>query len=252
MDKKEKAVFNSEKSANYNTKSKKQKVNSKNLIIGIAAFFMIAVLFWSFYGSGFFDNNEKEIVNNNVPDSDENLTKNVLAEVNENEITTADVKKIQQSFLQQGQQVSQDDALDQAINQEIFYQKAKQENYEITSNEAEKFLGVELNKQNKTLEDYKQQLEKIGISYDSQLKEIKEQIAIQNYLKDNVEIKNITEEEAEAFYENYKSRINSSKGLPSFQDSKNQIMLVLQQQKQQRAISSLAENLRQNASINYE
>ncbi|MFW6225745.1 MAG: hypothetical protein ACOC3V_02145, partial [bacterium] len=70
------------------------------------------------------EDNTQDYNNDFVPDNNsvdniptEPITSNVVAIVNNEEIKSEDVSAIQQSLLQQGQQISEDDALEQVINQ---------------------------------------------------------------------------------------------------------------------------------------
>lgn len=191
------------------------------------------------------DNNGVE----NIPT--EPITSNVVATVNNEEIKSEDVSAIQQTLLQQGQQISEDDALEQAINQKVLEQKVQQENIVVTNEEAESVIEQQLAMQGATLDDYKQQIESAGVSYEAELESIKIQIATQNYLESQLEGQSfdVTEEEAQEFYEMYKSQ--SAEEVPSYAELQQQIIATLEQQKQQEAINIIIQELRTTANVEY-
>lgn len=214
----------------------KEKVKiSKNLAIGI-----IAVLVLVSVGIYFFSN-----TGNNTG----NISGSVIATVNGEEITSDEVSAVQQSLMQQGQQVSEEDALEQAINQELLSQKV-QEEITVTTEEAESVIEQQIAMQNMTLEDYKQQVEMQGVSYDNELANIQEQIATQNYLGTALEGQDfeVTEEEVKEFYEMNKQQIPEN---VTYEEVEPQITMSLQQQKQQEAISVLIQELRASANVEY-
>ncbi len=189
--------------------------------------------------------------NTNVDDPTEPITGNVLAVVNGEEIKSEEVTAIQQLFLQQGQQVSEEEALEQVINQKVLEQKVQEENIVVTTEEAESAIEQQLAMQGATLDDYKQQIESQGVSYEAELENIKSQIATQNYLQTQLEGQsfNVTEEEAQEFYEMYRSQ--SPEEAPSYEELKPQIIAQLEQQKQQEATSVLIQELRASANVEY-
>jgi hypothetical protein len=197
---------------------------------------------------------ENETVNNSLIVDDmplEQVSGKVIAVVNGKDITSDEVLEIQQLFLQQGQQVSKEDALEQAINQEILLQKVQDEKFVVSNQEAEASIEEQLAMQGATLEQYKQQLEMQGVSYEEILDDLKLQIATQQYLEHEFknETFNVSDEEALTFYETYKEQ--SPEEVPEFEELEDQIIATLQRQKQQEATNVLIQNLRQDADVEY-
>ncbi|MFW5847188.1 MAG: SurA N-terminal domain-containing protein [Nanoarchaeota archaeon] len=180
-----------------------------------------------------------------------NLNKDVIATVNEEEITASEVSAIQESFLQQGEQISEEDALEQIINKKLILQEINKGNYAVSSEEAESAIEQQLSMQGASLDDYKQQLSQQGISYEEQLESIKEELKIQKYLENQFKDENfeVSEEEAQDFYELSKSQ--STEEIPSYEELESQIISILEQQKQQKAIETLVQELKANAEIEY-
>ena len=79
----------------------------------------------------------------------------------------------------------------------------------------------------------------------------KEGLAIQNYLDNALkgEDFNVTEEEAQNFYEIYNQQ--SEEEIPPYEELESQIINLLQQQKRQEAIDSIVQELREDAIIEY-
>ncbi len=103
-----------------------------------------------------------------------------------------------------------------------------------------------------TLEDYKQQVEEQGVSYQEQLNKIRQELAIQNYISDNIDNDSIevTDEETEQFYQDYQDQ-DTEQEIPSYEEIKPQIISMLEQQKQQELVNSLLQELREQAEIEY-
>jgi multidrug efflux pump subunit AcrA (membrane-fusion protein) len=179
------------------------------------------------------------------------ITGNVVAVVNGEEINSKDLEEIQMLLLQQGQQISNEDLLEQLINQKVLEQKVQQENIVVTTEEAESVIEQQLTMQGATLDDYKQQVESTGVSYEAELENIKNQIATQQFLESQLEGQtfDVTEEEAQEFYEMYKAQ--SPEEVPSYEELQSQIIATLEQQKQQEAINDFVNELRLKAVVDY-
>jgi parvulin-like peptidyl-prolyl isomerase len=183
-------------------------------------------------------------------DNNSNLSGNVIATVNGEEITTSEVSAIQQSFIQQGQQISEEDALEQVINQKLISQEVEAGDYYVSTEEAESTIEQQLSMQGASLEDYKQQISQQGIVYEEQLDSIKEELAVQKYLETQLEGENfeVSKQEAKEFYEMYKQQSGINE---TYEELEPQIMATLQQQKQQETIGYLIQELRADAEIKY-
>jgi peptidyl-prolyl cis-trans isomerase SurA len=202
------------------------------------------------------DNTEEDVPDNTEEDVPENIpttpiTGNTVAIVNGEEITSEEVASTQQLYSQQGQQVSEEDVLEQIINKIVVEQKIQEENIMITDEEAEAIIEQELSMQGATLDDYKQQLESMSMSYEDELENIKEQVKTQKYWEDELKGQtfDVSEEEALEFYEMYKSQ--SPEEIPSYEELEPQIIASIEQEKQQEAINILIQEIRANADVEY-
>jgi parvulin-like peptidyl-prolyl isomerase len=162
--------------------------------IPICILLIFAIFFAVFAGCT--DQNQD---NSTLDNSD--ISENIAATVNGEEITTEEVNLLVQQ--QQGV-ISESYALERLIEQKILIQQARKEGYMPTNEEAENQLIIQISEQNQTLDEYKQYIERQGDSYDEKLESYKDQIALQKYLEDavNQEKYDITDKEAEQDLQN--------------------------------------------------
>ena len=102
-----------------------------------------------------------------------------------------------------------------------------------------------------TMEEFQEQLEVQGLSYQEHLEDFRAQLAIQDYLYDAVEVPEVTEEDVKEFYEAWKQMLPEEQEPPHFEELKSEIIMHLEQQKQQEAIVPFIEELRAKADIEY-
>lgn len=228
----------------------------------IAIILLLPVIFMTGCSSSESKDNAQEY-NDSAPDNKnadntlgesttESVVKNrVVAIVNDEEVESEEVSEIQRILLQQGQEISEEEALEQVINQKILEQKVQQEDIVITNEESESVIKEQLAMQGATLDDYKQQVESQGTSYEAELENLKNQIAIQNYLEAQLEDKSfdVSEEEAQEFYEMHKAQ--SVEEVPPYEELQRQISASLEQQKRQEAIGALIQELKTDANVEY-
>ena len=178
----------------------------------------------------------------------------VVARVNGEAITAGDVTKLRVKVYESYRmQISEEEALEQLIEETVLYQEAEQQGYAPTMDEAEQELEARVASSGRTMEDFKADLAKSGFSYfsyEEYLQDFQRQLAINSYLDDAVQVPEVTELEARVFYENYKQESPEAE-LPPFEQLKSEIMALLEQQKQQEATSLLIEELKEKADIEY-
>ena len=178
----------------------------------------------------------------------------VVARVNGEAITAGDVTKLRVKLYEAYRmQISEEEALEQLIEETVLYQEAEQQGYAPTMDEAEQELEARVASSGRTMEDFKADLAKSGFSYfsyEEYLQDFQRQLAINSYLDDAVQVPEVTELEARVFYENYKQESPEAE-LPPFEQLKSEIMALLEQQKQQEATSLLIEELKEKADIEY-
>ncbi len=175
----------------------------------------------------------------------------VVARVNDEAITAGDVTKLRVKVYESYRvQISEEEALEQLIEETVLYQEAEQQGYAPTMDEAEQELEARVASSGRTMEDFEADLAKSGFSYEEYLQDFQRQLAINSYLDDAVQVPEVTELEARVFYENYKQESPEAE-LPPFEQLKSEIMALLEQQKQQEATSLLIEELKEKADIKY-
>lgn len=172
----------------------------------------------------------------------------VSAVVNGESITVGEVTSFQQLYEQQGQQLPAPQALDQLINQKIVVQEANNQGYTVTDAEAQSVIETQLTAQGLTLEQYQQQLEAQGLSFENELARIKEQVLVQTYLDEAVDTNiSVSEEEIQQMYASLQEA--SPEQVPPRDEIEEQLIASVQQQKRQEAISELIGQLRADAVI---
>ena len=153
---------------------------------------------------------------------------------------------MQELFAQQGQQISSDDALEQVINQIILTQQVTP----LSTTETESMIEAQLSLQGVTLDDYREQIEAQGMSYDAEIENAREGFAVQTYVESTVGTEfEVTDAEARAFYDEYSQQ--SPEELPPYEELEEQIIMTVQQQKQQEAVQAHIQELRADADIQY-
>ncbi len=184
-------------------------------------------------------------------DSQESEMSGVVAVVGGEDIVAEDVLRLQQSFAAQGQQMTEEEVLEQLINQEILTQNALSEGMSVTDEEAEQAIEEQLSQMGSTLDEYKQQLQSQGLSYEEELKNAKQQVMVQQYAESLLEEKTfeVTEAEAKELYENYKAQ--STQEVPAFEELRPQLIASLKQEKQQAALQEIVEELKEQTDIEY-
>ena len=169
-----------------------------------------------------------------------------LVTVNGQAITSAEVSTMQELFAQQGQQVSEQDALEQVINQIVLTQQVAP----LSAAETESMIEEQLSLQGLSLDDYKGQIETMGMSYEAELENAREWFAVQSYVDSTVGSDfAVTDEEARAFYDSYSQQ--SPEELPPYEELEEQIIMTIQQQKLQEAVQVHIQELRADADIQY-
>lgn len=197
--------------------------------------------------------NENNVVDDGMSPigSNERTNDDVLAIVNGEEISSQEVTQAEQNYVQQGVQVSQEEVIENLINQKVLEQEVEKQNLYVSDEEVETMIESQLAMQNATLEEYKLQFESQEISYEEQLQELKKEMIYQSYFETILEgiSFDISDEEVNEFYDLYKEQ--SPEELPPLEDIRPQIVATLEQQKQQDAIDLHVQELRENADVEY-
>ena len=176
----------------------------------------------------------------------------VVAQVNGHKITKQDVQEFQtRAYLWYGQNATEEQALEQMIAETLLYREAEQD-YLLTPDETVQELETRLASMGKTIEDLKAQLQEDDLSYDEYLLDLQRQLAIENYLNDTLPVPPVTEEEARAYYEDYRESFLQQypdQPFPPFEQVQSEIVKLLSQEKQQEAMLLFIEDLKEKADI---
>lgn len=183
-----------------------------------------------------------------TPPAEQEATSSVT--VNGEVISAEEISAVEQSLSEQGQPVSREQVVEELVNQRLLMQAVAEEGIEISTEAAEQNIEEQLVQQNATLDDYKAQLDAQGVSYDVQLENVKQDMAVQEYLNqalDDASLE-VTDAEIQEFYTLYQEQNPEA---PPVEELEEQIVVTLQQQKQQEAVSVLLQDLRAQAEIEY-
>lgn len=175
----------------------------------------------------------------------------VVARVNGEEILAQDVVMFQQTMMMQGQEISGDMALNQVIGEVLLLQEVQNSGIQVSDEEAEQIIETQLAMQGSTLEEYREQVEMQGISFDEEFEQIKESLAVQAYVDSLLEEANfeVTQEDVQAYYE--QARLEMGDDLPPLEEVELQIVQLIESELQQELINQRIIELQQNADIEF-
>ena len=190
-----------------------------------------------------------------APDDDAAPGNLVLATVNGEEITAGEVARIQQRMLRWDNiVVEEEEVLEQLIVERVLYQEAKREGYEPTLEETEWEVRMAMTDTGMQVEELYARLAEEGLPYLEYLEERRVQLAIVMFVDDAVEVPEVTEEEVTEFYEYYKEyygQLFPGEEPPPFEEMRDTVISVLEEQRQEEAVSLFVAQLRKQADIQY-
>ena len=181
-----------------------------------------------------------------TPDGD---LSEVLANVNGEEIIREDVVEIQELLMMQGQQFSEQEALNQVIAQTLIQQDFESMNIELSEEEALSIIEEELAFQGLTLEEYQQQIEASGVSFSEELENIIESLAFDQYVQQLIQNSNfeITHEDIQQYYELVAAQFGE--GLPPLEEMEDEIISMIESEFEQEILNQRVQELEQEANI---
>lgn len=227
----------------------------KNIIILVFVLLLIGVGIWSFVSREEFDPNE-------IPNQDNaSLSEigEIVAIVNDEEITRSEFEELQsQMAAQQGVDVASLDVqtqtqirsqvVDNLISQKLLQQKIEES--EISVSEENITAQVDLIKQGfETDEQFQKALSGQGLTEDQLHENVASEIAVQNYLEQELNLSSltVTEEEVAAAYEEISQ--SEQEEIPSLEEVYSQVENMVVQQRQQELINEFIAELRSDAEI---
>lgn len=190
-----------------------------------------------------------------APDDDAEPGNAVLATVNGEEITAEEVARIQQRMLRwDNVVVEKEEVLEQLIVERLLYREAIREGYEPTLQETEREVRMSMADTGMQVEELHARLAEEGLSYMEYLEERQVQLAIVRFVDDAVEVPDVTEEEAREFHEGYQEFFRQQypdlEPLP-YEEIRDTVISVLEEQRQEEAVSLFVAQLRKQADIQY-
>ena len=220
-----------EKQESTPKKSVESKKAHKNpWVIGIVVILILGGIWYA---------NQQAVSSNDVP------ANGIVATVNGEDITQAQVQAIQQQAAQSGSQLSQQQAFEQVLTRTLLMQEAEQRGLVATVDEAEAELSEALAEDNRTLEDLRQNL---GIAYESAFKQYQQQLTLRALAMDESNV-TVSEADVRIFYEeNEESFMQDNETIP-YEEVKDDIESYLNQQAWGEALNALTLELREEAVI---
>ncbi|MFP4402256.1 MAG: SurA N-terminal domain-containing protein [Candidatus Nanoarchaeia archaeon] len=187
---------------------------------------------------------------NSQETTEQNLDE-VVARVNGEEVQRGQVVQSQQSLMQQGQEASEEQVLDQVIGQLLLTQEVENQGIEVNDEEAEEAIEQQLSMQGMSLDDYRAQVESQGQSFDQEFEQIKQSLAVQEYVDELTEDMNVevTEEEINQYYESFQAQMGEE--APPLEQVEPQIIEAIESESEQEVINEKIEELKAEADIEY-
>ncbi|MCH8519763.1 MAG: SurA N-terminal domain-containing protein [Nanoarchaeota archaeon] len=175
----------------------------------------------------------------------------VVARVNGDEILVQDVVGFQQTMMMQGQQISEDQALNQVIGERLLLQEVQSSGIEVSDEEAEQVIEAQLAMQGSSLDEYREQIESQGLSFNQEFQQIKESLAVQAYIDTLLEEQEfeVTQEDVQAYYE--QARLQMGDELPPLEEVEQEIVQLIESEFQQEVINQRIQELQQSADIEF-
>lgn len=185
-----------------------------------------------------------------VPGDSEAPGSRVLAVVNSEDVTAHDVARMQAMIQQQyGREVNREEALERAISERLLYREAERGNYAPSIEQTEQLLLPQIAAGGITNEEFRQQLEQKGLSWEDYLIYYQSFLAIERYLDATLEVPEPTEEQAREFYEEYKLVFPEDDR--TFEEMEEDILRSVQWLNREKVVHEHVGDLREQADIEY-
>jgi hypothetical protein len=184
----------------------------------------------------------------------------VVAVVNGEEILRkeyeASIKSVVEGYQQQGVDMDSKEGkelinqakqgvLDELIQHKILVQDAEKQGYEASEKDVDEQLD-QIKEQFSTDEEFEAALEQYQITLDGLKEQISTQIKVEQYTAKEVGEITVTEEELEAFYEEFSKQSDDP---PAYEEAKPQIEQHLKQQRTEEELQKIVEKLKEESDI---
>lgn len=176
----------------------------------------------------------------------------VVATVNGEEVYEEEVLAIQREFSQTQENMSYDDALDQAVMITVLRQELKNSNESLSLEQTQSILAEQLQAQGISLEEYRSQVNSQGQSFENLLQNYQFQFSIQQFLEQQVGEVNVTEQEIEEFYLVYSQQAEAQgQQVPKLEQIREQLVQNIKQQKASELRNQYVSSLVEEANVEY-
>ncbi len=174
----------------------------------------------------------------------------VVATVNGEDITQAELMQLKGILEQQtGQPISDDILMDQAITQALLIQELNSRGLTVSLEYAENALSELLTLQNSTLEDLKANVEEQGADYDQIIAYYQIQLGIFKLVEAVSSDVLVTQEEVLNFYEMNVAVDTENSEVPPFEDIEADITAYLLDMKKREVFDEFINSLREDATV---
>lgn len=174
----------------------------------------------------------------------------VVAVLNGQDITAEEVTRMQATVLREHNRwADKEEALEQVIVERLLYWEAEREGYVPTLEETEETMLKRLLLMGLTKEEFEEQLEAEALSWQEYLDVYRRHLAISRYLDDELDLPEVTEEQARRFYEEYRQR--SPEDTRTFEEMEEEAYAGAEWFSRQTAVFALIQELKANAEIQY-
>lgn len=232
------------------------------IVIGviILALGIIAAM-WFFMDAGTQngDDSSVQVDETAVPNDTEGNPDDVIATVNDEELTRAEFNRIRQQVLQTAQQQGMDlndsetmaqvysQATDTLVNTELIRQAAMSAGITASEEEVQDRFD-EIVEQVGGQEALEESLQQLGLTEDSLQSDVEQELIIQRYLESSIDSDSLTATDAE-IDELYEASGGAEAGLPPLEEVRPQIEQQILANKENEMVNELVESLRAEADI---
>lgn len=174
--------------------------------------------------------------------------------VNGHIIYGEEVERVKQAFKQQtGTEINDSQALEQLIGRTLLIQEAQKRNIIISDSEVELLLTQQAGQYGLDLNSFKSQMKDSGVDYNELFEAYRDQIQMQELVTKIMEERNVSVSEVEIreFYDSNKEIFEEGGEEMSYENMKEQIELIIKQQKGSEVITDFIEELKIESEIVY-
>lgn len=235
--------------------NKKNDLRKKSVFItlGILSLFVVGGLLFSLAGTDMNQSSSGSTAQAQQKGTDQ--TQNtVVARVNGQDIYRSEVSQIRRDMSSQGQEVSQEVALDQAVATTVLVQEVESKGYLLSVEETEEKLSEQLSLQGADLDTFKTQTQDAGQSYEDALESYQFQFGVETYFEDVLsnQTPEVSESEIEEYYQVYLEQTQSQdQEVLELNEIEDQIVQQIQTQKLSQMRNEYLEELVDNADVEY-